>query len=77
MMPNAVQVEAFAQFFLGYYAEDRTYKDDFCELLIKNISSISGFWFDCVTSIPWSYMDLHYFLVWPLWCLALFAPAER
>ncbi len=58
-----LQVEAFTQFFLGYYEEDMTYQDDFVVSLKRNLSSISGFWFDCVTSIPWSYMDLHFYLV--------------
>jgi hypothetical protein len=58
-----LKVEAFAQFFLGYYEEDMTYQDDFLASLKRNLSSISGFWFDCITSIPWSYMDLHFYLV--------------
>uniref|UniRef100_A0A7S0MT42 Ion transport domain-containing protein n=1 Tax=Cryptomonas curvata TaxID=233186 RepID=A0A7S0MT42_9CRYP len=39
-----------------------TYRDDFIISLKRNLSSITGFWFDCVTSIPWSYMDLHFYL---------------
>jgi hypothetical protein len=58
-----IQVEAFTQFFLGYFEEDMTYQDDFLVSLRKNLSSISGFWFDCVTSIPWSYIDLNFYLV--------------
>jgi hypothetical protein len=58
-----LQVEAFTQFFLGYYEEDMTYCDDFIVLLKRNLSSVAGFWFDSVTSIPWSYMDLHFYLV--------------
>jgi len=55
-------VEAFTQFFLGYYEEDMTYQDDLIVLLKRNLSSLTGFWFDCVTSIPWSYIDLHFYL---------------
>ncbi len=59
----ALQVEAFVQFFLGRYSEDLTYEDDLLVSLQRNLTSVSGFWFDCVTSIPWSYMDLHLYLV--------------
>ena len=58
-----MQVEAFTQFFLGYYTQDMTYKDDLSGTIRRNLSSISGFWFDCITSIPWSFMDLHFYLV--------------
>ena len=58
-----MQVEAFIQFFLGYYAHDMTYQDDLVVSVKRNLSSLSGFWFDCVTSIPWSYMDLYFYLV--------------
>jgi hypothetical protein len=40
-----------------------TYQDDILVSLRKNLTSVSGFWFDCVTSIPWSYIDLHFYLV--------------
>ncbi len=60
-------MEAFVQFFLGRYAVNLTYEDDLGASLRRNLTSISGFWFDCVTSIPWSYMDLHQYLVRPLW----------
>ncbi len=59
-------MEAFVQFFLGRYSEDLTYEDDLLVSLQRNLTSVSGFWFDCVTSIPWSYMDLHQYLVRPL-----------
>ena len=59
----SVQVEAFTQFFLGYYTQDMSYKDDLSGSIRRNLSSISGFWFDCITSIPWSFMDLHFYLV--------------
>ena len=58
-----MQVEVFTQFFLGYYTQDMTYKDDLSGSIRRNLSSISGFWFDCITSIPWSFMDLHFYLV--------------
>jgi hypothetical protein len=58
-------VEAFTQFFLGYYTHDMTYQDDFVTSVKRNLLSVTGFWFDCVTSIPWSYMDMHFYLVLP------------
>ena len=57
------QVEAFTQFFLGYYNHDMTYQDDLLVSVRRNLSSVTGFWFDAVTSIPWSYMDMHFYLV--------------
>jgi hypothetical protein len=24
----------------------------------RYLTTASGFWFDCITSVPWSYMDL-------------------
>ena len=63
LIKKLMQVEAFIQFFLGYYAHDMTYQDDLVVSVKRNLSSLSGFWFDCVTSIPWSYMDLYFYLV--------------
>ena len=56
-------MEAFSQFFLGYFNADMTYQDDLRVSVLRNLSSVSGFWFDCVTSIPWSYLDMHFYLV--------------
>jgi hypothetical protein len=44
------------QFLTGCYVEP-DYLDDFSRIATRNLSSVSGFWFDCVTSMPWSYMD--------------------
>jgi hypothetical protein len=73
----ARKVEAFIQFFLGYYAEDLTYKDDFFTVFRKNISAVTGFWFDCVTSIPWSFMDIHFYLVWQVAILFLLLSSKK
>ena len=51
------------QFFLGWYDDKSNYHDDIIKLFFKNILSPKGFWFDCITSIPWSYLDLKYYLV--------------
>ena len=33
------------------------------QVLRRNVTSVSGFWFDCITSIPWSYLDYAAYLV--------------
>ncbi len=60
-----MQVEAFARFFVGSFNVDMTYDDDLVSVAKKNVCSASGFWFDCITSIPWSYMDLVFYVVIP------------
>ena len=37
-----------------------SYCDDIKVVAVGNILSPSGFWFDAVTSIPFSYMDLYF-----------------
>jgi hypothetical protein len=44
---------------------DMNYIDDFAWIVKKNLFSLTGFWFDCVTSIPWSCFDLYEYLVRP------------
>ena len=58
-----LQMEAFARFFVGVYKVDLTYDDDFVSICKQNVCSPGGFWFDCATSIPWSFMDLRVYLV--------------
>ena len=58
-----MQVEVLLQFFVGYYSVEMAYYDDFYLLVRKNLLSLSGFWFDCFTSIPFSYMDLTIYMV--------------
>ncbi len=58
-----LQVEAFSQFFIGSFNTDMSYVDDFYCIVKRNLQSVSGFWFDLVTSIPWAYVDLGFFLV--------------
>ena len=43
--------------------EHEGYIDSFSIIARRNIASLTGFWFDCVTSIPWSCIDLHLYLV--------------
>jgi hypothetical protein len=63
--PRAPQIEAFVRFFVGAHNVDMTYDDDAASIARKNLASVSGFWFDCATSIPWSFMDLRVYLVRP------------
>jgi hypothetical protein len=42
---------------------DMNYIDDFAWVVKKNLFSLTGFWFDCVTSIPWSCFDMAEYLV--------------
>jgi hypothetical protein len=57
------QIEAFVQFGVAVYNEDMQFIDDWRAIAARNLMSISGFWFDSGTSIPWSFMDLHFYLV--------------
>ncbi len=61
------------QFFLGTYDMDMNYIDDFAWIVKKNLFSINGFWFDCMTSIPWSCFDLVEFMV----CHTIRPPVNR
>jgi hypothetical protein len=63
-------VEAFTQFFIGAFDTDMTYIDDLRRIVRRNLLSLSGFWFDCVTSIPWSYVDVSFYLVMIIGCVA-------
>ena len=51
------QFEVFTQFFIGTFEDSPSLLNDFALVLLRNFTSVSGFWFDCVTSIPWSYLD--------------------
>ena len=50
--------EAISQFFIGYFDANEKYVDSLLAVALKNFSSFSGFWFDLLTSIPWSYFDM-------------------
>ncbi len=73
-------MEAFTRFFVGAYRVDLTYDDDMASICQQNLISPTGFWFDCVTSIPWSFMDLRVYLVSPALlrlCCTSVAPLVR
>ncbi len=44
---------------MGAYDNDLNYVDDWQWVAKQNLLSPTGFWFDAVTSIPWSFLDLH------------------
>jgi hypothetical protein len=45
------------------YTEDMAYIDNWRLVASKLCMSATGIWFDIVTSIPWSFMDLHSYQV--------------
>ena len=53
----------FVHFAVGAFDGSLVYIDDWRRIAVGNLRSVSGFWFDCATSIPWSFMDTHYYLV--------------
>jgi hypothetical protein len=58
-----VQLEVVYQFFVGTFDETGTYVDEFHVVASSYILSYSGLWFDALTSVPWSYLDLYSYRV--------------
>jgi hypothetical protein len=58
-----LQVEIVLQFFTGSVDLSEKYCDNIRVISAVYLSSLSGFWFDCVTSIPWSFNDLYSYQV--------------
>jgi hypothetical protein len=54
-----VQMEVVVPFFMGTLDVSDTYCDDYRKIAIKYLTSPSGFWFDFLTSLPWSFNDLY------------------
>jgi hypothetical protein len=50
-------------FFVGFYDNGEKYIDDVKKIFYKSLMALGGFWFDCVTSLPWSFMDLYAYKV--------------
>ncbi len=50
------QLDVVVQFLMGCFV-DPDYVDSYSRIALRNLTSLRGFWFDCVTSMPWSYMD--------------------
>jgi len=55
-------LDAFLPFLVGYYTSEHEYIDEWRVVAAHVSMSFSSFWFDCVTSIPWSWIDLQVFL---------------
>ncbi len=65
-----LQFEILLQFFIGFYDESEVYIDSFRKNAFRYLTAISGFWFDCATSLPWSYNDMQAYRVRvPMWLL--------
>ena len=56
-------MEVVYQFFVGTFDETGTYVDEFQAVARNYAFSYSGFWFDALTSVPWSYLDLYSYQV--------------
>lgn len=65
------QLEIVVQFCTGSLDVSETYCDDYRVIAVKYLSSLSGFWFDFATSLPWSFNDLYAYQVFtfPAWSL--------
>jgi hypothetical protein len=57
------QIEITLQFFTGSLDISETYCDTMSIVAAKYMSSVSGFWFDFLTSLPWSFNDLYAYQV--------------
>ncbi len=52
-------MEVVVPFFMGTLDTSDTYCDDFRKIAINYLTSLTGFWFDFLTSLPWSLNDLY------------------
>ena len=52
------KVEVASKFFIGFHGKNNEYIDDISLVAYKVLTSLSGFWFDLFTSVPWSYFDV-------------------
>ncbi len=58
--PSPAQLDVILQFLTGCFVEHNTeYVDSYSRIALRNLTSLKGFWFDCVTSMPWSFMDYY------------------
>ncbi len=57
------QIEVVLHFFIGFYDSADKYIDDIRTIVLKSLMALGGFWFDCITSLPWSFMDLYAYQV--------------
>ncbi len=54
-----LQMEVVVPFFMGKLDVSDTYCDDIRVIARKYLASLTGFWFDFLTSLPWSVNDLY------------------
>ncbi len=54
-----MQLEIILNFFIGYH-DAGCYEDSLFAIAKRNLSDPSRFWFDAMTSIPLSYIDLYF-----------------
>ena len=52
-----LQYEVFCQFFIAYMDANGTYVDDWQKVARRYTLTPSFFFFDIMTSLPWSYLD--------------------
>ena len=60
-----VQIEVACHFAIGTFDSTETYCDELRVIVTKYLTTVDGFWFDCITSIPWSFMDFAVYRVLP------------
>ena len=58
-----LQMEIVLQFFTGSLDVSEIYCDSLPIIAAKYFSSVGGFWFDFLTSLPWSFNDLYAYQV--------------
>ncbi len=63
LISSCLQTEIVLQFFTGSVDLSEKYCDDIRVISTTYLTSFSGFCFDCMTSIPWSFNDLYSYQV--------------
>ena len=48
---------------MAFYDQNGKFVDDLRTVSLRYVSSVNSFWFDLVTSLPWSYLDLYAYQV--------------
>ncbi len=57
------QIEVFVFFVTGKFDKNEIYHDNILYIVWERLRSPGEFWFDAVTSIPWSFLDFLSYLV--------------
>ncbi len=58
-----LQFEVLTQFFMGKLDDSDRYCDEHRLVAFRYCTSFGGFWFDFITSLPWSFNDLYSYKV--------------